>query len=200
MAKVFPDLAGGYSGKVGKSLYYRVKKDCFVKTLPEKTTPPTERQSEQQLLFEMMGQLSGAMAEVSQHGFPKCAKKLWTAPNMFIHVNKGLCTVESTETGAVSVDGDGRELQPLQAGRRAVRGRAGERPFPVQNRPHRHARRGRHVVDHAAHPVEQGRAPRVRVRHERERKRRLPFRLSPNSTSIHYLFAAASLRDGVPAR
>lgn len=104
MAKVFPDLAGGYSGKVGKSLYYRVKKDCFVKTLPEKTTPPTERQSEQQLLFEMMGQLSGAMAEVSQHGFPKCAKKLWTAPNMFIHVNKGLCTVESTETGAVSVD------------------------------------------------------------------------------------------------
>ena len=122
-------------------------------------------------------------------------------------------------------DGDGRELQPLQAGRRAVRGRAGERPFPVQNRPHRHARRGRHVVDHAAQPVEQGRAPRVRVRHERERKRRLPFRLSPNSmsrkasrkspcdsprrlpaagifrsTSIHYLFAAASLRDGVPAR
>ncbi len=65
MAKVFPDLAGGYSGKVGKSLYYRVKKDCFGKTLPEKTTPPTERQSEQQLLFEMMGQLSGAMAEVS---------------------------------------------------------------------------------------------------------------------------------------
>ena len=29
MAKVFPDLAGGYSGKVGKSLYYRVKKRLF---------------------------------------------------------------------------------------------------------------------------------------------------------------------------
>lgn len=106
MAKVFPDLAGGYSGKVGKSLYYRMKKDCFVKTLPEKTTPPTEQQSKQQLVFEMMGQLAGVTKEASRNGFPKRTnkKKHWSAVNMFIHENRSVCAVEDAKTGTVTVD------------------------------------------------------------------------------------------------
>ena len=106
MAKIFPDLAGGYSGQVGKTLYYRVKKDCFAKTLPERTTPPTEAQSAQQLVFEMMGQLAGMTREVASHGFPKRSKKekLWSASNVFMHENRGVCTVDDLASRTVTVD------------------------------------------------------------------------------------------------
>ena len=105
MAKIFPDLAGGYSGQVGKTLYYRVKKDCFAKTLPERTTPPTEAQSAQQLVFEMMGQLAGMTREVASHGFPKRSKKekLWSASNVFMHENRGVCTVDDLASRTVTV-------------------------------------------------------------------------------------------------
>ena len=106
MAKIFPDLAGGYSGQVGKTLYYRVKKDCFAKTLPERTTPSTEAQTRQQLIFEMMGQLAGTMKEAAGRGFPKrsAKRKRWSAANMFVHENKDVCTVDDPESGTVTVD------------------------------------------------------------------------------------------------
>ena len=130
MAKVYPDLAGGYSGNVGKSSYFRREGDTFVRTIPTPKKEASDAQIAQWLRMEMLGQIGSCLSEAVKVGFPVVRRKMWSPFNMFINKNKDIVTVDM-ETGDVTVAyeqlacSSGKQLEPtvtasIAEGTRAV--------------------------------------------------------------------------------
>ena len=94
MAKVYPDLAGGYSGNVGKSSYFRREGDTFVRTIPTPKKEASDAQIAQWLRMEMLGQIGSCLSEAVKVGFPVVRRKMWSPFNMFINKNKDIVTVD----------------------------------------------------------------------------------------------------------
>jgi len=101
MAKIYPDLAGGYKGSVGGATYYFWKGDNIArkKGVPGRQSK-SEKSVEQRMKFTELGLWALAMESVSKVGFPQRYRK-WSPSNAFISCNKNNCSVRE---GMVVVD------------------------------------------------------------------------------------------------
>ena len=94
MARIIPDLAGGFIGSVGGTTYYFLNSDNIArkKGIPGKISNSPEAVN-QRKKFSMLSMLSLILQPAIELGYPQ-RKRGWSAANAFHSSNKTICTVE----------------------------------------------------------------------------------------------------------
>ncbi len=101
MATITPDPINNYRGRIGKISYYiRQSENMARKSSSNGKVSDSEAAVEQRWKFKKLVETSMALAAPIKVGFPQ-RKKGYSAMNMFVSVNKDVCTVEADR---VSVD------------------------------------------------------------------------------------------------
>ena len=107
MARIFPDVAGAITGRIGQMAYFMKGGENHNRRLAVQVKATEDRSVlEQRLKFKVLSALATHLTRSNRLGFPK-RPKTWTPNNTFMSCNLDAVTVKDLEAGAAEVSYEG---------------------------------------------------------------------------------------------